>query len=355
MTTENLTTENPGTRPMQAAGVTPEVSAYLGLVRAALADLPPEDLEDLTGGLEADLTELASESEEPLLSRLGEPSAYAAELRSSAGFPPPEPTAAPPQAGWGVRVRESWSTWWTKVRDDHPWIEKLRPVWWLLRGAVLITVAFWILGVGTHLVLMLLGAAISFSVGLAQDTWAGWRTRLVRIANVVAALLLLPVLAEVGAAGSMVYAQPSYIEVAPSTGIYVNGDEVVNLFVYDGTGQQVDGARIFTDLGMPLNIEPWMIPDWDSTVGQESPFEIFPITAGDLAGWTVNPGEGWIPPVAIPPAFPIEPGSAEPRSEPTDAETGAAVDGDPEATSGPTDDEALAEEPASDPSTTATP
>src|SRR5512142_886760 len=62
-----------------------EIARYLDGVRAALLDLPPEVREELLEDLLAHLTEVAAESSEPLVDRLGEPSAYAAELRASAG------------------------------------------------------------------------------------------------------------------------------------------------------------------------------------------------------------------------------------------------------------------------------
>ncbi len=66
-----------------------EVRDYVVGVRAALADLPPEDVEEFTTGMEADLAErLAEPGDGTLRDRLGEPDAYAAELRSAAGLPP---------------------------------------------------------------------------------------------------------------------------------------------------------------------------------------------------------------------------------------------------------------------------
>ena len=113
--------------------VNAEVSAYVGLVRLALDDLAPEDLEDLTGGLEADLAELAAESEEPLIARLGEPSGYADELRSAAGFPPRAFAQVAPKVRWWTRARESWATRWASARTEptkrmtNARLRKMRP------------------------------------------------------------------------------------------------------------------------------------------------------------------------------------------------------------------------------------
>jgi hypothetical protein len=69
------------------AGVADGVAAYVREVRSELADLPIEDVDDLTGGMEADLTELDGDCGGDLAGRLGSPSRYAAELRAAAGLP----------------------------------------------------------------------------------------------------------------------------------------------------------------------------------------------------------------------------------------------------------------------------
>lgn len=324
----------------ERGGVSAEVAAYVGLVRAALKDLAPEDLDDLTGGLEADLAELAAESEEPLISRLGEPSAYAAELRAAAGFPPPDPVVAEPKERWWRRAHTSASAWWAAVRAEHPWVEKLRPVWWLLRGVVLAYLVWALLGYQLGWVFLLLGAALSFWVGLMQDGWEGWRSRTVLIANVIAAIWFIPVMSLAPHFNQWAYSSGSttIVEV-PTDGVFVEGEEVVNLFVYDGAGQRIDGARVFTDQGTPLLVQPWMVPgvqDWGV-----SSFDSFPIEAGQLRGWLGNPTDStWVPPVLIGPAAGFEPTDAEstpePTAEPTGEETSSEDDSSEESAEEPT-------------------
>ena len=60
----------------------PDVAAFVAAVRARLADLTDEEREELLGGLEADLSERLTEGE----ADLGDPAAYAAELRAAAGL-----------------------------------------------------------------------------------------------------------------------------------------------------------------------------------------------------------------------------------------------------------------------------
>jgi len=62
--------------------VRPEVADFLDKVRARLSDLTDEEREELLGGLEADLSELVSDGGS--VAELGDPRAYADELRSAA-------------------------------------------------------------------------------------------------------------------------------------------------------------------------------------------------------------------------------------------------------------------------------
>lgn len=293
----------------KATRLDPQVSAYVGLVRLALGDLSVEDVEDLTGGLEADLAELAAESDEPLISRLGEPSRYAAELRAAAGFPPADPAAVESKESWWARDRRTLREKWTRIQADHPWLEKLRPVWWLLRGAVLTWTLMALAGGHPGLVLLGVGAALSFWVGLQQDGWGGWSTRLVTWANILAVLLVLPFLADTRFGGG--YSPSSaYVEVTPSEGVFVEGEQPSGFFVYDGDGQRIEGARIFTDQGRPVTVDPWLSDDGTGRDVAQRQIDAFPVQSGNLDGWNGwKPEAGmheWTPPSAIPPAFPIE-------------------------------------------------
>ena len=166
------------------AGLAECVAAYVREVRAELADLPAEDVDDLTGGMEADLSELATESGGDLIGRLGTPGLYAAELRAAAGLPDRA-------VGSGRRqhrpLREQVAldrASLTRLVGRHPWLRlatdfmvTLRPAWWLLRG-YLAAWALWSMlsgntrGVRPHsfLHLVMAIAAIVVSVQLGR----GW-------------------------------------------------------------------------------------------------------------------------------------------------------------------------------------
>ena len=76
------------TAPTDARG---EVATFVAAVRARFADLGPEEREELLGGLEADLADLVVERGPGVL---GDPEAYAAELRAAAGLPAADPGRA---------------------------------------------------------------------------------------------------------------------------------------------------------------------------------------------------------------------------------------------------------------------
>jgi len=76
--------------PMTASGMTTsaEVAAYAAAVREALADLEPNQARSLLDGLDDHLAEVAAaDPDVTLVDTLGPASAYAAELRHSAGAP----------------------------------------------------------------------------------------------------------------------------------------------------------------------------------------------------------------------------------------------------------------------------
>ena len=186
------------TRVIGAAEQVDDVQAYVRAVRAWLGDLPADEVEDLTAGMEADLAERAAESGGPLGGLLGEPEAYAAELRSAAGLPPRVDVVVAPDA---VR-HEPWTD--RLARDAHvlvarhPWLRELRPTWWLARGAVAGWVVAAVLGTGRTLLLPLVGAVLSMWLGLVlrrrEPLGSGTRFAL-GAGNALAVVLLLPVLA----------------------------------------------------------------------------------------------------------------------------------------------------------------
>jgi hypothetical protein len=64
--------------------ITPQIASFAEAVRDALYDLPDEERDELTGGLEADLAEEYAEGH---ARDLPDPVEYATELRDAAGLP----------------------------------------------------------------------------------------------------------------------------------------------------------------------------------------------------------------------------------------------------------------------------
>jgi hypothetical protein len=121
--------------------VAPEVRLFLARVRHELADLDPEEVGEMTDGLEADLTELVAERG---ASALGGPADYAAELRTAAGLEarPLPLRRRPVYAGVRdavARALDAGRAGWFRVLDALPgrprgFLEALQPAWWVARA-----------------------------------------------------------------------------------------------------------------------------------------------------------------------------------------------------------------------------
>jgi hypothetical protein len=157
------------------------VDDFARAVRAALADLPPDDVEDLTDGLEADLAERASDEKSP---EFGDPIAYALELRSAAGLPYRRPAAASTQALGALRGAAHDIS--SMIRSNRvtagllAFFVSLRPTWWVYRGwSVFVWFQFG-LGSGIHpLPATIVGAlvfvpAMILSVQFGRGRWLPW-------------------------------------------------------------------------------------------------------------------------------------------------------------------------------------
>jgi hypothetical protein len=224
------------------------VSAYAAAVRSHLADLPADQVEDLTDGLEADLAEALEDREGPVVTgeipigwagaaagipaapgaapgasmidltrRFGPARAYAAELRAAAGL---EPATGARTSRRPRRVRERVAELrrlggeaLTPVltapagRAVVSFLVSLRPLWWVLRGWL-----WFVILLGVHLMRInspergifryvprsgitwaVLAALVLASIAVGRRSGTGGR-RAQRVVVVlsVAALLTLP-------------------------------------------------------------------------------------------------------------------------------------------------------------------
>jgi hypothetical protein len=297
------------TRVIGSPGQVEDVRAYVAAVRAWLADLPADEVEDLTAGMEADLTERAAESGGPLGSLLGEPEAYAAELRSAAGLPPRVDVVLPdavPREPWTARLERDAH----ELVARHPWLRELRPTWWLARGAVAGWLVAQVLGTGRVVLLPLLFAALSMWLGLVlrrrEPHGTGTRVALAG-ANALAIVLVVPMMAFY-TAGSSDFSEVSGGSL-PLPGLSSDGAQVTNVFAYDATGQRLSDVRLYDQYGHPLTVSSEAVPVPTDLNGQElAPWSpdpralgVFPlrlVATGDP--WSSTEGE-WAPPVVVAP------------------------------------------------------
>ena len=243
----------------------PDVTAYVQQVRAHLVDLAPDVVEELTGGLDADLSDLAAESDVPLEQRIGSPWAYADELRAAAELPP-----RPPAAGRGVgpvdRFRSDAAhlhrllaaqSWWPATRD---FLVVIRPAWWVARALLAVwLVASVLRGPGFHMTTWLAAAvAVVVSVELGRGRWQQEVVRVLTVVgNVVAVLVLLVFLGSHSIGGSDLRGQGQYVDEPAPTGVLQHdGSTVTNLYAYDSQGRPLAGVQLFDQDGNPLSVDP---------------------------------------------------------------------------------------------------
>lgn len=294
--------------------VSGEVREYVVGVRAALGDLAPEDVEEFTLGMEADLGErLAEPGEGTLRDRLGEPGAYAAELRSAAGFPP-RAVVVEARESVGQQVAARWRQSSTQLLDAAPWLRDLRPLWWAVRGFSLAALPAVVLGAGL-LALGMLGAIVSVALGLMarHGRLTGSWVPSVRVVGNLLAVLLLPIafvlLVDRDPYANEVYEEPS---TSSESGLTNNFEPVANLYAYDETGRRIDKVRLLDQNGATVRVGEDFLHqsgDLDALDRLRDPRsgevmvarDIFPLRWNDRTGWEAFGDSAWQPPLAIQP------------------------------------------------------
>ncbi|OZB81781.1 hypothetical protein, partial [Microbacterium sp. 13-71-7] len=246
------------------------IRAFADAVRAQLADLPAEEVDDLVEGLVGDLTDQAADHDGAI--ELGDPAAYAEELRSAAGLPERGPVVGT-KTPWHKRLAATAGRVAGRIRTSRAGAEilgilgALRPLWWLARGFGMFAVVSVLLGFGIWTMLtqgwpgtrilawILLILLTVLSVQWGRGRWLPKNAlKHIRTVASVIALLILPF-----AAGALITAvtnhgnsvERSYTQ---PLGLSLDGDRVVNLFVYDKDGKPIEGAQVYTNRGTPLNL-----------------------------------------------------------------------------------------------------
>ncbi|HWH98222.1 MAG TPA: hypothetical protein VNS80_07625 [Pseudolysinimonas sp.] len=308
--------------------LTPEIGAFAAAVRAELVDLTPDQVDDLTDGLEADLSERLADAPDE---GLGDPIDYAAELRAAAGHPPRPahshlgmPGTLPALRGIMAAFRLRW-----RALVQHPVIAgtvamlvALRPVWWVLRGIVVAVLLLPLLVGGGHGNPMnggswlMIGLAVILSVQVGRGRWLrSGRIRKALVAVNVIVVVAAPFLfaSILGAVNEMYnaynYEQPA---VFPD-GLSYNGTSVGNIYAYDAEGNPIDQVQLFDQFGDPLNFAG--DPEMPWTVGPHDTPVVPSVDVVGRAGWNIYPlgeliGSPYDPDVDFadvrPPSFPFE-------------------------------------------------
>ncbi len=289
--------------------VRPEVSAFVDQVRARLSDLSDEEREELVGGLEADIAELVADGGS--VTELGDPRAYADELRAAAGIERLSQTAVDASRSkfLGLRQRvdrpvgEPLGAMLDTVRDrwlalvgapalSGAWeiLASLRPVWWVLRAWVAMQLLDYAIGngrwgldlfptTGTPLMglLLLLGAVVvSVQIGRGR-LWPGtarasrpWPRLLLVGLNAFAVLALAFVLAQLPTQqdADLAFDRGYRAGTGGGGGLVYRGQSVKNVFPYDAQGHPLTGVQLFDQEGRPLSLNRTSeYIGWDDATG----------------------------------------------------------------------------------------
>lgn len=337
-----------------------DVEDFVAAVRGELQDLSADELEELIGGLGADLSDLAAESEEPLARRLGDPVAYAAELREAAGLPR-RPHRGRTPLGRTVReglradqaalqARLDRAPWWPAVSE---FLLVLRPAWWVLRAYVAVQLLGLVLGSHPRGILpnvlghlsgaLLLVVATVVSVELGRGRWRSpRRDEALAGGNAVAVLGLVLVLVTSPSAATddVVYAEAGYPQ-----GLAVDGQVPLNIFPYDAQGRPLTDVQLFDEGGRPLDISPEARDRWqeDGTATVQVPavvagsdqWNVYPLRERRTTDPYAEPGPGDLPSSPELPLVAVPPVVAAPTPAPSGSPT-AAPTADPASPSGTT-------------------
>ena len=311
----------------RATAVPAAAQEYLTGVRAALADLPPTDLDEIVDDTRLHLEELAAElgtapDRAALDARLGSPSAYAAELRAAAGYPPAPATA--PRAGTGrlalaaLVVGTALVAGGTMVRSpllllgflvaaaglllvlrdgpdvasvrslplvdrvlaDRPsgatgrvvtYLAGLQPGWWLVRAvaaAVLAAAAVGVIDAAVVLVLVLVALPISVWIGYRSRADRRWLWVVVPLNALAAVAVLYAATTVLGANGPT--GASSYPVYQP--GLSQDGQPVADVRPFDGFGKPLTNVYLFDQAGRPLDTGPSAECSGDQPVPSSAPY-----------------------------------------------------------------------------------
>jgi hypothetical protein len=302
---------------------TPDVKLFVTAVREHLHDLTEEEREELTGGLEGDLSDLV---EERGVEALPEPADYARELRAAAGFTPEavmtrRPGALPART---ERALDSAHERWERFAGGlpgNPWelVVALRPAWWLLRAWVAVQLVDLVWGSGGYnyglspvpslmgwglpaLAVAVLGSVLIGSGRLWPGPGRGrLGGRLLLLSLNLLAIAATPLTLDsvyTPEKASAWYGDDSTGMVQPTDGLSFNGEAVANVYPYDAQGHLLIGVQLVDRQGRRLSVteEPYgeeggwgefVHQPWQS--GRTRLYNVFPLPEQTLDPDTQDP------------------------------------------------------------------
>lgn len=258
---------------MSTMSLSPEAAAYLQSLRDQLADLPPEDRDDLLADVEVSLVESSTEGV-VLEERFGPPARFAAELRAAAGFEA-VPASAPRGEGFLRRAARV-----LHRLDEDDGVIRLRrafaevaPIWWLARAYV-IAAALIFASVGSWsatrpelpafggpagtliVVALLIVASIAVGIRGRRRPLGGAARAAALVANLAIAALAVPAIAhglESTRSAPVVIEVQQPQDLGPTAGLNYNGAPVENIYAFDRNGKPLYDVLLYDQNGKPLN------------------------------------------------------------------------------------------------------
>ena len=251
---------------MKTLSIDPAILTFAAAVRNALGDLPADDIDDLTDGLEADLSEQAADGGP----ELADPVAYANELRSAAGLAPRAAAVHEPLINFAqirANIRHAPDDLASAIRS-HPvssaaadFLLSMRPIWWAIRGLAIVGISTidWLLNSGERVpfaIWLAAVVAVVVSVQWGRGRWLPARGRRVIpfVASVVAVLAIIPLYIGVTTYVSRQFAEVYSGAGFETTGLQLDGTPVTNVFAYGPDGEPLADVQLFDQDGNPLTV-----------------------------------------------------------------------------------------------------
>lgn len=245
-----------------------EVAEFAAAVRARLSDLSPDEIEELTGDLEADLQERLDETG----AELDDPAAYATELRAAAGLPPREVRDSRP---WYEKLRAAIERRGTRLDERlrsnqtalaaMDFAVALRPVWWVLRAWIAYQLAHLFIASNnaegvlpdSPYVWVALIVATVVSVQWGRGRWRDrrWLPAVATVGSVVAVIgapIAISHASDSASGGTPISTRP--VAHHRDHGLRMNGRPIRNVFAYDLKGNPLELVQLYDQRGKPLRV-----------------------------------------------------------------------------------------------------